>query len=411
MSSNTPGTLLSSAEACGKRRQKPVNSSHPGVRAGDIAALLRLLVEATDRPAFLDRLHSLLPQLLPQTRIDLLVDVRPGVSDVLLSCGGTDDPAPPERMATGFVGWLSEQGYGSISTLPLPDAYQRRGWLVIARRDQPINADLLALAGQLAAMIALRLMYDEARTALEEREEQALLLEQRLRATEEVRLRATLAAGAAHDIGNLFASVMGHVQLLQQQALPSYQNDLRTIEQAARDGHYLLRRVLTTRLPLVMPSTSPVALMPTIINDALKLTQPFWIERPAISVRSALVPVPPVRAHAAELREVLINLIMNGLTAMPEGGTLTLRTYATAERVLVDVSDTGIGIAKAHQNTIFQPMTSSYENGTGLGLSVSRAILEGYGGTLTVESTPGQGATFTLALPVADGTPPSTDRR
>jgi len=98
---------------------------------------------------------------------------------------------------------------------------------------------------------------------------------------------------------------------------------------------------------------------------------------------------------------VLVNLIINAVAAMPSGGVLTLRCFAVDERVVLEVIDTGRGIAREHQAAIFQPFISTREGGHGLGLSVSRAIVEGYGGTLTIRSAPGQGATFALALPVA----------
>jgi signal transduction histidine kinase len=84
---------------------------------------------------------------------------------------------------------------------------------------------------------------------------------------------------------------------------------------------------------------------------------------------------------------------------MPEGGTLTVRTYSVNERVVVEISDTGVGIAPAHQNAIFHPFVTSRKGGSGLGLSVSRAIIERYGGTISVSSIPGRGATFSISLP------------
>jgi signal transduction histidine kinase len=106
-----------------------------------------------------------------------------------------------------------------------------------------------------------------------------------------------------------------------------------------------------------------------------------------------------VRGNSVELREVLINLILNAIAAMPEGGTLTVRSFVAGEHVLVAIADTGEGIAIERHSTIFQPFMTTRQGGSGLGLSVSRAIVEGYGGTLTVESVRGEGATFTLTLP------------
>jgi signal transduction histidine kinase len=374
-------------------------SPHPTRDPVDVAALLRLLAEATDQRLFFAALGRALPQLLPTTRVDMLA---PGGTSLQLA--GEADLAPPPaavRSATSFAEWLGSQGYGAASTLPLAGAGQHFGWLVLARRRAALDAGALALAGQLAALIALRLLYDQARDDLAAHDEHTTHLERRLREHEDMRMRATLAVGTAHDIGNLFALVQGHAQLIQQSAPPALQRDLRAIVQAAGDGQFLLRRMLATQITSpVAPGATAVMIAPTI-HEALHLTRPFWDSRPEIAIRTALGRTPPVRAHPAELREVLVNLLINAIGAMPSGGVLTLRSFAADTRAVVEVSDTGHGIAREHQSTIFQPFTTTREQGGGLGLSVSRAIVERYGGTLTVHSAPGEGATFAVALPAA----------
>ena len=367
----------------------------------DSTLLFRLLSEATGEQALFAILQETLPQLLPMTRVDLLTSEPRGDTPTLFSCGDADDPPAPTDVcnANDLADWLTSNGYAAITTLPLTGAGERIGWLVLSRRCRPFEPETLTLAGQLAMVVALRLICDQSRSELAARETYILLLEQRLYEVEAVRLRATLAAGAAHDIGNLFAAVLGHAQLMQQNASPALQPDLRTIIRAARDGSHLMRRMLTLQGPQTNSSPASVVLLPTIIRDAIKLTQPFWETKPNLVVKTALASVPTVRGHAIELREVLINLIMNAIAAMPEGGTLTVRTYTANDQVLVDVIDTGEGIARALHSTIFQPFTTTRETGSGLGLSVSRTIIEGYGGTLTVDSTPGEGAIFQLALP------------
>jgi signal transduction histidine kinase len=376
---------------------------HPAPDPADVTSLLRLLAEAADSRAFFATLRRALPRLLPATRVDLLAHNWPGGAYTMLS--GAADATPPDEAivsAAAFANWLCEAAdYPVIATLPLSGAGQHQGWLVLARRHGLIEAPTLAAAGQLAALIAMRLLYDQSQGDLAARDQHTMLLERRLREHEHARLRATLAVGAAHDIGNLFASVMGHAQLLQHDAPVDLQPDLRAILLAASDGHFLLRRMLaSTPLPAT-GSTSQVVALPSLIQDALSLTRPFWEPRPNIAIRTLMAPTPPVQAHAAELREVLVNLIINAVAAMPNGGVLTLRCFVVDERVVLEVIDTGRGIAHEHQATIFQPFTSTREGGHGLGLSVSRAIVEGYGGTLTIRSAPGQGATFALALPAA----------
>jgi signal transduction histidine kinase len=292
----------------------------------------------------------------------------------------------------------------------LSGAGRHQGWLVLARRRGLLDPLVLASAGQLAALIALRLLYDQSQGDLAAREQHTVLLERRLREHEHARLRATLAVGAAHDIGNLFASVMGYTQILQHDAPADLQRDLRAILLAASDGHFLLRRMLASNPTLAVGPLSQVLTLPSLIQDAITLTRPFWEPRTEIAIRTLMAPTPPVQAHGAELREVLVNLIINAVAAMPSGGVLTLRCFAVEERVVIEVIDTGRGIAREHQAAIFQPFTSAREGGHGLGLSVSRAIVEGYGGTLSIRSAPGQGATFAVALPAAHSREETNER-
>jgi signal transduction histidine kinase len=168
----------------------------------------------------------------------------------LAGVAGADPPDEATVSAVAFAAWLCEiADYPVIATLPLSGAGQHQGWLVLARRRGLIEPAVLASAGQLAALLALRLLYDESQGDLAARDQQAALLERRLREHEHARLRATLAVGAAHDIGNLFASVMGYAQLLQHTAPANLQRDLQAILLAASDGHVLLRRMLASSPP------------------------------------------------------------------------------------------------------------------------------------------------------------------
>jgi len=365
----------------------------------DIASAMRLLVESYERGEFFATLRELLPRLLPATRVDILANEPYDGEYLLLSSAEASQRPAGRRSGASFAEWLGSQGYGIASTLPLTGAGQHLGWLLLARHSDPFEPDEVALGGQLAALIALRLLYDQCRADLADRDVYSALLEQRLREGEAMRKRAALAAGAAHDIGNLFAAVLGYTELLEQSAPSALHPDLKALARAAGDGQQLIRRLLALDAPRPAMSPAPVTLVPTVIRDAIKLTQPFWEPRQNISVRTTLAPVPPVRGNAVELREVLINLIMNAIAAMPDGGVLTVRSFVAGDYVLVAVADTGEGIACEHQGAIFQPLVSTRKEGSGLGLSISRAIVESYGGTLTVESAPGAGATFSVALP------------
>ena len=230
-------------------------------------------------------------------------------------------------------------------------------------------------------------------------EEEVAVLQHRLRATDEIRLRATLSAGAAHDIGNLFASVMGHTQLIQQFAPEALIPDLRTVEQAARDGHHLLRRVLSSNIQVGDSTLMARTNIGQVISDAIHLTQPFWINRPDITILSDAPTLSPIAMHPVDVREVLVNLIMNAIAAMQDGGMLAVRAQSRGNQIAIHVSDTGTGIELNQQEAIFQPFHTTRTSGIGLGLSTAQAIIEAYGGSIEVASAVGQGTTFTVLLP------------
>jgi two-component system NtrC family sensor kinase len=115
--------------------------------------------------------------------------------------------------------------------------------------------------------------------------------------------------------------------------------------------------------------------------------------------------LPPIKGRAHNLQQVFLNLFLNAIQAMPDGGSLRVRSYADRDTVWVKVSDTGIGIPNENLGKIFDPFFTTKEvgKGTGLGLSVSYGIIKKHKGEITVESEIGRGTTFSIALPVYTG--------
>jgi CheY-like chemotaxis protein len=142
-----------------------------------------------------------------------------------------------------------------------------------------------------------------------------------------------------------------------------------------------------------------------VIEQAVPLTQPKWkgqalADGRTITVELDLAKTPPISGNAAELREVAINLIFNAVDAMPDGGTITLRSASENEQAVLEVTDTGSGMSKEVRTRCLEPFFSTKgENGTGLGLSMVFGIIQRHEGSIEIESELGKGTTFRVRLP------------
>jgi CheY-like chemotaxis protein/anti-sigma regulatory factor (Ser/Thr protein kinase) len=181
---------------------------------------------------------------------------------------------------------------------------------------------------------------------------------------------------------------------------------LDVIEKAATGGAETVRRI--QKFARLRPEEPFVGLdLDQVIRDALAITRPRWEEKKLkagvpLDLELDLGAVPVVMGRPAELNEVVTNLILNAIDAMPRGGTLRVRTRRQGDRhVVFLVTDTGIGMTEDVRKRIFDPFfTTKGEEGTGLGLPVSYSIVKRHGGEMRVESRPGGGTTFTVVLPV-----------
>jgi two-component system, NtrC family, nitrogen regulation sensor histidine kinase NtrY len=142
------------------------------------------------------------------------------------------------------------------------------------------------------------------------------------------------------------------------------------------------------------------------INDMVHETLRFFEPQltapggPAIQARLDLdQSLPPIAADPELLHRVLSNLILNAMDAMPNGGTLTLRTRKSGDRTALEVSDTGMGLTPEECDHLFTPYYTTKKNGTGLGLAIVQSVISDHGGRISVRSNPGEGTTFTIELP------------
>jgi signal transduction histidine kinase len=147
-----------------------------------------------------------------------------------------------------------------------------------------------------------------------------------------------------------------------------------------------------------------------IVDDALEMFQERIAER-CITIDKAIESsLPPVRADRDQLIQVLINLVMNSIHAMPQGGQLKLSLAREGSSVCLGLADTGQGMPEEIRSKVFEPFftTKDFGKGTGLGLTVVKGIIEEHGGTIDVESIVDKGTIFWIRLPL-DKTQPASN--
>jgi len=228
--------------------------------------------------------------------------------------------------------------------------------------------------------------------------------------SEKLAALGTMAGGVSHDFNNLLMAILGHIQLI----LPQIEDEeirrrLQNMEKAVYDGSNTVRRLqrFTER------ERDPKAAAATVdieeaVKDVVELTKPRWknlMERSGrtIDIKIDVQKKCAAAVNASDLREVLTNLLLNAIDAMPQGGTIIFRARLQGEHVFLEVSDSGVGMNKDLAERIFDPFfTTKGVGNSGLGLSVSWSLVSRYGGDIQVNSKPGKGTTFIIKLPKAE---------
>jgi len=224
---------------------------------------------------------------------------------------------------------------------------------------------------------------------------------------ERMRAIGQMASGTAHELNNLLTPIVHCSELLLERtdSEPESREQLELISRAAHDAADVVRR-----LQLVHGrGHGPIETvnLDELLQEIPDLTRPKWHNEALQTGREVvfdlqLDDVPPVQGNPTELRQVLMNFVFNAVEAMPDGGRVTLRLRALAQKVLVEVTDTGIGMNKEERKRCLDPFFTTKEEGAGLGLSVCHGIVEGYGGSLEIDSDATQGTTVRMILPCTD---------
>jgi two-component system sensor histidine kinase PilS (NtrC family) len=229
-------------------------------------------------------------------------------------------------------------------------------------------------------------------------------MEEAVRRADRLAVVGGLAAGLAHEIRNPLASMCGSIEVLG--AAPGLAEQERRLMQVVRSEagrlEALVREFLSFARPL-SPAIEPLD-GARAVAETVELFRAEVAERGIDLVARPAAPV-WVRADPGQLRQVLWNLLGNAADATPPGGRVEVRIAAAGGQAVLEVADTGHGIADDDLQRIFDPFFTTKERGTGLGLAIVHRIVEAHGGNLSVSSEVGRGTTFRVALPLAVAVP------
>jgi PAS domain S-box-containing protein len=231
-------------------------------------------------------------------------------------------------------------------------------------------------------------------------------LEEQVRRMHTLAALGEMAATVAHEIRNPLGGIASFANLLERDLATD--DPSRRLVRKITEGVARLNRIVSSLLSYTRPlklNTHSVDLLQTVEEAAAFFEIDLERKQQAVEIRR-LFPDPPCicPVDTEQFHQVVLNLLLNATQAMPEGGTIDLEVTQMSDTdgdwVLVHVRDTGIGIDEELLQKLFTPFVTTKEDGTGLGLVTSRKIIEAHGGSISVESSPGDGTCFSIALPL-----------
>ncbi|MHB0868151.1 MAG: hybrid sensor histidine kinase/response regulator [Chloroflexota bacterium] len=355
----------------------------------------------------------------------LLTAVLSGESAVALEqVGSSSGNDIPEEKAQPFycpdncagshpvLRWLGGRGLSTSLCVPVVVAQQLLGWLAASRRESgSFSLRELHPLVQVAQLVGPAVNSFRLYERLEAAHKDLAAARDELVRSERLVVQGELASGVAHDINNILGLISARSDLLKLQGVsPQAEASVDAIRQAVDDGITVVRRM--TQYTRRQRNQELVGLdVNRLVEDVLEMTRPRWQPAPskgrAIRVRFRSGPTSTVMGVPSELREVMVNLIMNSVDAIPSGGDIVIETGQKDGWAIVSVADTGCGITEEVRQHIFDPFfTTKGESGSGLGLWVSNGIVARHGGDIQVQSDLGKGSTFQVRLPLAKAAAP-----
>lgn len=226
--------------------------------------------------------------------------------------------------------------------------------------------------------------------------------------SERLKVMGEMASGIAHDFNNVLSKMLGIVELMELESgeQPPSTAQLKTL---IGDGTSVVRRLMAFYKDHEHDGELGAMDLGKVIDQSVELTRPRWRDQSQLNGRPIEVcvdgkPESLVQGDEPEMREALTNLLFNAFDAMPEGGKVTISGETTKDSVVIHIADTGMGMTEEVKERCLEPFyTTKGDHGTGLGLSSVANIIKRFGGSLSIESAPGEGTRISILLPLYQG--------
>ena len=302
-----------------------------------------------------------------------------------------------------------------VVQLRLDTAQDRSGELVLVDPDTEETLTMAVTSSEvrdeLGAVVAtVSVMQDVSRLReLEQRRVEQILFE-----SEKLAATGRLAASIAHEINNPLEAIKNSLYLVTSKI--SEEDPTHKFLQIATKETERVSHILRQMLGFYRPPKMELTDVNSLIEEAESLVEKHLRQR-GVRLENDLSPhVPPIIGSADQLKQVILNLLLNAQQAMPDGGVIAISTRAAhqadpdfirSDSVQIQIRDSGTGIAEEHVPHIFEPFfsTKHEQKGTGMGLWVSHTIIQNHGGSIKVRSREGRGTTFSISLPIGGPTP------
>jgi len=236
--------------------------------------------------------------------------------------------------------------------------------------------------------------------ALKDAEQKNRTIMEKMKQSERLSALGEFSAGIAHEIKNPLASIKNFTQLLPSEYEdPNFRKEF--TELVTREVNRI-NKIVNDLLDYARPRKTKLlkTKIPELIDETLSSLKAL-LDKHHIAIKKSYDQIPLVEIDYDQMRQVFVNLILNALESMPDGGTVEVTTRKSEkDEIEIILSDTGCGISKELVNEIFNPFFTTKERGTGLGLSIVQRIINEQGGKINVKSAKNQGTQFTIFLPM-----------